>query len=385
MLLNKIFNRVDLDQFMAFFFALAITYILTPVIQSRAVKLGVLDKPSDRKLHTTPIPRLGGVAIYLSIFITSLLMLPHYWNYSVTSVGTFTLLGVFASGTIIFFVGLLDDLEPLSPQIKLTIQLIAATIAWYLGVKIITISNPLYHADFGFFKLSIGGQAIPFDPLISYFLTVIWIVGITNAINLIDGMDGLATGISLIGAMAIWAVSVDFKINQPGGALMAATIAGALLGFLRWNFNPARIFLGDSGAYLIGFLLASLTIGCTTKKVAIAVITPLMVLIFALPIVDTTLAIIRRLISGRPIMQPDKEHLHHKLLQLGFSQKITSYVLYTVSASFGILATYIISRRSCGRFLVLSALVVVIALFYALVINWKRQKIFRCFLPKKDQ
>lgn len=384
MLLNKIFNRVDLDQFSAFFFALAITYVLTPVIQSRAVKLGVLDKPSDRKLHTTPIPRLGGVAIYLSIFITSLLMLPHYWNYSVTSIGTFTLLGVFASGTIIFFVGLLDDLEPLSPQIKLTIQLIAATIAWYLGVKIITISNPFYHADFGFFKLSIGGQAIPFDPLISYFLTVIWIVGITNAINLIDGMDGLATGISLIGAMAIWAVSVDFKINQPGGALMAATIAGALLGFLRWNFNPARIFLGDSGAYLIGFLLASLTIGCTTKKVAIAVITPLMVLIFALPIVDTTLAIIRRLISGRPIMQPDKEHLHHKLLQLGFSQKITSYVLYTVSASFGILATYIISRRSCGRFLVLAGLVIVIALFYALVINWKRQKIFRCFLPKKD-
>lgn len=384
MLLNKIFNRVDFDQFIAFFIALAITYAITPIIQTRAFKLGVLDKPEERKLHTTPIPRLGGVGIYLSIFITSLFMLPHYWNYSVTSTGTFTLLGVFASGTIIFFIGLLDDIEPLSPQIKLFIQLVAATIAWYLGVKIISLSNPFYHSDFGFFKLSVGDQAIHFDPIVSYFLTVAWIVGITNAINLIDGMDGLATGVSLIGAMAIWAVSVDFKVNQPGGALMAATIAGALLGFLRWNFNPARIFLGDSGAYLIGFILASLTIGCTTKKVAIAVITPLMVLIFALPIVDTSLAIIRRLISGRPIMQPDKEHLHHKLLQLGFSQKITSYVLYSVSASFGILGTYIISKRSCGRFLVLSALVVLIALFYALVINWKRQKIFRSLMQKKD-
>ncbi len=377
MLLNKIFHQIDYIQFLAFFIALAITYVLTPIIQSRASRLGVLDQPSERKIHTSPVPRLGGVGIFASLFITSLFFLSHYWTYSVTSSGTFTLLGIFAGGVIIFFVGLLDDIEPLSPRIKLGVQFVSASIAWYLGVRIISLSNPFYHSNFGFFKLSVGDQGIHFDPVISYFLTVIWIVGITNAINLIDGMDGLATGVSLIGAVAIWSVSLDGKINQPGGALMAATIAGALLGFLRWNFNPARIFLGDSGAYLIGFILACLTIGCTTKKVAIAVITPLIVLVFALPILDTLMAIIRRLMSGRPIMQPDKEHLHHKLLKLGFSQKLTSYVLYSVSGFFGVLATYIISKRSSLRFLFIAGLIMTIALFYALVINWKRQKIFR--------
>jgi len=366
-----------LSNFLAFFFALAITYILTPVIQTRALKLGFLDKPSERKLHTTPIPRLGGVGIYVSLFLTSLLFLPTYWNYSLTSHSSFTLLGIFAGGTIIFFIGLLDDIEPLSPKIKLLIQFLAASIAWYLGVKIMSISNPLYHADFGLFKLSVGGSAIQFDPIISYFITIFWIAGITNAINLIDGMDGLATGVCIVGALAIWAVSLDYRIAQPAGALLAATIAGAMLGFLRWNFNPARIFLGDSGAYLIGFILACLTIGCATKKVAFAVITPLIVLVFALPIVDTFLAIIRRLMSGRPIMQPDKEHLHHKLLQLGFSQKITSYVLYSVSFVFGIVATLLISKGSFIRFTLLSVFIIALALFYALVINWKRQKIFR--------
>ncbi len=377
MLLNNYLYKVEPIQFIAFFIALAITFILTPVIQSRALKLGFLDAPSVRKLHKTPIPRLGGVGIYSSLFFTSLILLPVYLNYSITSYSSFTLIGIFSGGTIIFFIGLLDDLDPLPAKIKLLIQFLAATIAWYLGVRIMSISNPFYHSDFSIFKLSVGDQAYLFSPIFSYLITVIWIVGITNAINLIDGMDGLATGVCIVGALAIWAVSLDYRISQPEGALLAATIAGSLLGFLRWNFNPARIFLGDSGAYLIGFILACLTVGCATKKVAIAVITPLMLLIFALPITDTVLAIIRRLASGKPIMQPDKEHLHHKLLDLGFSQKITSYVLYFISFTFGIIATSLISKSSFLRFTFLSVFIMILSLFYALVINWKRQKIFR--------
>ena len=245
-------------------------------------------------------------------------------------------------------------------------------------------SNPFYHADFYLFKLSIGDQAINFDPLLGYFLTVLWVVGITNAINLLDGMDGLATGVCLISSVAIWAVSLDNKINQPGGALMAATLAGALLGFLRWNFNPARIFLGDSGAYLTGFVLASMAVGCVTKKVAVLIMSPVLFLIFALPIVDTLFAVIRRIITKRSIFEPDKGHLHHRILAIGLSQKTVSYLLYFISAVSGFLATYLISVRSTFRFLLLSLMIFAISLFYACIINWKHQKSFRniFFKPK---
>ena len=190
-------------------------------------------------------------------------------------------------------------------------------------------------------------------------------------------MDGLATGISLISAIAIWAVAVDYRINQPGGALMAATLAGALLGFLRWNFNPARIFLGDSGAYLVGFILAGLTASCVVKKVTVAVMLPVFILIFALPILDTLFAIVRRMLNKKSILEPDTEHLHHRILAFGVSQKIASYVLYCISAIAGLLACLIISNKSALRFIILSAFIVLMALFYACVINWKHQKIFR--------
>lgn len=377
MLLSKIIHNIESIQISGFAIALFISYLLTPLIQSRAQKLGVLDRPSKRKIHTTPVPRLGGVSIYASIFLTSLVFIAAYWHYKISVIGTFSLLGIFAGGTIIFFLGLLDDIEPLPAVYKLYIQIMAASIAWYLGIRIVHVINPFYHADLHFFSVSVGDQYFHFDRTASYLITLIWIIGITNAINLVDGMDGLATGVSLISAIAIWSVAVDYRISQSGGALMAATLAGALLGFLRWNFNPARIFLGDSGAYLTGFVLACLSVSCVIKKVALAVISPVLFLLFALPIIDTLFAIIRRTISKKSIFDPDKGHLHHRILAFGISQKYASYLLYLISALLGLLATYLVSFKSSLRFLVLSAFIVLIALFYTCVINRKRQKLFR--------
>lgn len=382
MQISDFFQNLEIVQLLGFLTALFISYLLTPLIQSRATKLGILDKPSKRKIHTAAVPRLGGVCIYISLFLTTLIFMAVYWKYQAFFIGTFTLLGIFAGGTIIFFLGLLDDIEPLPAVLKLIIQIIAAAVGWFLGIRILHLSNPLYHADFYFFKLSVGGQVIHFDPLLGFLLTVVWIIGITNAINLVDGMDGLATGICLISAIAIWAVSLDYKIGQPAGALMAATLAGGLLGFLRWNFNPARIFLGDSGAYLTGFVLSCLAVSCVSKKIALVIMTPVLVLIFALPIVDTLFAIIRRTVSRKSILEPDTGHLHHRILAFGLSQKITSYLLYFISCVSGFLATYLIGERSSHRFLILVFMVAAIALFYACIINWKHQKLFRNVFKK---
>ena len=384
LLISKYLYNIQLIQLSGFFIALTISYLLTPLIQSRASKLGLLDKPSYRKLHNKPIPRLGGVSIFVSLFLTTVFFIATYWKYRTALPGTFTLFGIFAGGTIIFFLGLLDDIEPLPALLKLFMQILAASVAWFLGIKIMHLVNPFYHLDLYFFKLSIGDQIIHFYPIISYLLTLAWIVIITNAINLVDGMDGLATGVSLISAIAIWAVLVDYRINQPAGALMAATLAGGLLGFLRWNFNPARIFLGDSGAYLTGFVLASLAISCVTKKLALAVMAPVLILIFALPIGDTLFAIIRRTLNRKPIMEPDKGHLHHRILATGISQKVASYFLYCISAVLGLLATYIVSVKSSLRFLILAGILFSIVIFYTFIINWKHQKLFRNIFTKSQ-
>lgn len=383
MLSHNVFFNIKVIQLSGFFIALLISYLLTPLIRSRAFKLGILDKPGERKIHDSAVPRLGGVSIYVSLFLTSLVFLTVYWNYNKSIDASFSLLGICAGGTIIFFLGLLDDIEPLHPLIKLVIQILAGTVAWLLGIKILSIINPFYHADFHLFEFSIGNPVIHFSPLVSYLITLLWLVGITNATNLIDGMDGLATGVSLISALAIWAVSMDYRINQPAPALMAATLAGGLLGFLRWNFNPARIFLGDSGAYLTGFVLAALAVDCATKKVALVTIAPVLILIFGLPIVDTLFAIIRRTINRKSILEPDTGHLHHRILAFGLSQKLTSYILYFVTAALGFWATYLISIKSTLRFLFLSTVVIGVVLFYACIINWKHQKLFRNIFTKE--
>lgn len=382
LLLNKFFYNLEYSQIFGFITAMLLSYLFTPVIRSRAIKLGFLDQPSARRIHDKPIPRLGGVSIYISLFLTSLIFIAIYLKYDSLNHIHFPLFGILAGGTVIFLLGLLDDIEPVLPLYKLLIQILAASLTWYLGVRIEHIVNPLYHADFHFFTFSVGDYLIGFNLLTSYLVTILWIIIITNAINLLDGMDGLSTGVSLISAIAIWAISMGKRIYEPSGALMAATLSGGLLGFLRWNFNPARIFLGDSGSYLTGFILSSLAICCVLKSVTLAIMTPMIILIFALPILDTLLAVIRRLIGKKSILEPDKGHLHHRVLAFGFTQKNAAYLFYIISIVFGMCATYIMSKQTLIRFIVLIVFVLLIMGFFTFVINWKRQKVFKGFVSK---
>lgn len=258
-------------------------------------------------------------------------------------------------------------------------QVLAASSAYSLGVRIKSLPIPGFgnHLNLGFTQiplesathgLSLGWWSLP--------LTVFWLVGIANAVNLIDGMDGLAAGVSAISALTIWSVSLAEGIERPYAALLAAVLAGSLLGFLRWNFNPARIFLGDSGAYLVGFVLGAISImGVIKGATACTLIVPtfvLVLLILFFPILDTAWAIIRRVAKGRSIFEPDAAHIHHRLLQAGLSQKKVAYLIYFVSAVFGLVAASLVHQGK--YFLMLSGGVLIMAVFFAEVLNRHRQR-----------
>jgi UDP-GlcNAc:undecaprenyl-phosphate GlcNAc-1-phosphate transferase len=285
------------------------------------------------------------------------------------------LAGIALGGTLIFVLGLLDDLESLPAKLKLLVQMLAGCAAYSLGVRIKAIPMPArLDLDIGFLHLH-GGTPIELG-VFSLPLTVLWLVGISNAVNLIDGMDGLAAGVSAISALTIWTVALGTSIDRPYAALTAAVLAGALLGFLRWNFNPARIFLGDSGAYLTGFILGAVSITGVIKGAAAAtLIVPtflLVLLILFFPILDTSWAIVRRVAKGKSIFSPDAGHIHHRLLQAGLSQKKVAYLLYGVSAALGLVAAFLVHQQT--YFLKLGGVVLLMAVFFAEVLNRRNQR-----------
>jgi UDP-GlcNAc:undecaprenyl-phosphate GlcNAc-1-phosphate transferase len=355
-----------------FLIALSISWWLTPEIRSRALRLGLVDKPDEeRRIHKVPVPRLGGVAIYISFVLTITIM--------IAITGMFPkqdgLAGIAVGGTLIFVLGLLDDLESLPAKVKLLVQVLAGCAAYSLGVRIKQIPIPAtMNFDLGFLHIH-GGEPIQLG-IWSLPLTVFWLVGISNAVNLIDGMDGLAAGVSAISALTIWAVALADSIGRPYAALFAAVLAGALMGFLRWNFNPARIFLGDSGAYLTGFILGAVSItGVLKGATAVTLIVPtfiIVLLILFFPLLDTTWAIIRRVSRGKSIFQPDAEHIHHRLLQAGLTQKTAAYIIYGISAALGLVAAHLVKQDS--YFLILSVSVLAMAVFFAEVVNRHRQR-----------
>jgi len=365
-------GQPDQTQIPGFLIALSISWWLTPEIRARALRLGLVDKPDEeRRIHKVPVPRLGGVAIYISFVLTITLM--------IIITGLFPrqdgLAGIAVGGTLIFVLGLLDDLESLSAKVKLLVQVLAGCAAYSLGVRIKQIPMPMsMNFDLGFLHvhggdpIQLGAWAMP--------ITVFWLVGISNAVNLIDGMDGLAAGVSAISALTIWAVALADSIARPYPALFAAVLAGALMGFLRWNFNPARIFLGDSGAYLTGFILGAVSItGVLKGATAVTLIVPtflIVLLILFFPLLDTSWAIVRRIARGRSIFQPDAEHIHHRLLQAGLSQKSAAYMIYGLSAALGFLAAHLVHQELYYTTLGISVLAM--AIFFAEVVNRHRQK-----------
>jgi len=351
----------------AFIVPVALALVLTPWVMKFAGIIGALDKPNARKVHTKVTPRLGGAVIYLSIALTSVFAFL-FFNFQGLEFAVHyqkvILIGV--ALTLVFLLGVWDDITPLKPGLKFALQIGIASIVYFAGVKISTIMNPLS-------AYTINVQ------LIDYPLTILWIVGVTNAINLIDGLDGLASGVATIASVSIFSVSA--YSGEFGNAYIALILAGSLVGFLRYNFNPAKIFLGDSGSLLLGFLLAILSIQSPNKvSTGFSILFPILVLGF--PLTDTAIAMLRRFLSSflengstkahqgikgklYKMFLPDKSHIHHQLLAQGLTHRNTVIVLYIISAFFAFTA-FSISMLSSFKDVALAVTAVLAILFFGI-------------------
>lgn len=309
-------NIESLLLILSFIVAFLVAFASTPLAEKIAVKIGAIDVPKDnRRMHKKPIPRLGGIAIFFG-FLVSILCF---------GVLTPQIIGILVGSLIIVILGGLDDRKPIRAIYKLLVQIVAALIVVLSGVKIEIFTNPNLFSSTDF--LILGNLSIP--------ITVIWIVAITNAVNLIDGLDGLAAGIASISSICLLVVALI--VSETNIAIFTACIAGACFGFLPYNINPAKIFMGDSGSTFLGFALACISVEGLFKGYAvISFAVPLLIL--ALPLFDTSIAILRRIKNKKPIMQPDRGHLHHKLIDMGFSQKQSVLILYGISALLGLCA-----------------------------------------------
>ncbi|MCU6708463.1 undecaprenyl/decaprenyl-phosphate alpha-N-acetylglucosaminyl 1-phosphate transferase [Paenibacillus sp. J5C_2022] len=305
--------------------ALILALVMTPLIKKLAFKVGAIDKPNHRKVHTRIMPRLGGLAIYIAFVGAFLILQPFIpegllrpWDVNMIN-------ALLVGGTIIIILGALDDRFELSAKVKLLGQLLAACVVVFgFDIHINLVNVPF------------GESMQPIAEWIGIPLTLFWIVGVTNAINLIDGLDGLAAGVSGI-AIATIAVMAAFMGYQPV-ILLSTLLLGGIIGFLVFNFHPAKIFMGDSGSLFLGFSLATLSMLGFKQVTIVSFVTPL--LIIGVPLSDTFFAIVRRWVNKKPLFAPDKEHLHHRLQDLGFSHRRTVLIIWGVAAVFGLLAIF---------------------------------------------
>ena len=335
--------------FALFLIATFASLVITPLVRRLCQRYSFLDVPRDaRRVHSTAIPRLGGIAIFASLML-ALSTLPFVDNLLTHSLRARLpdLLVTLLPATLVLCLGIYDDLRGVNATVKFIALGLIATLFYFLGGRIEILAIPFF-----------GGVHLP--STVGFIVTLVWLVGIANAFNLIDGMDGLASGAALFSSMVILVVSLAGE--NPFMIVMTLVLCGALTGFLRYNFNPASIFLGDSGALFVGFTLAALSVLGTQKATtAVAVITP--ILAFGLPVVDTGMTMARRLISGRPIFQGDSEHIHHMLLARGWSQRHAALILYAVCAAFGLLAA--ISTKTSSPLTGLVLFVIAVAVIVA--------------------
>lgn len=338
----------------AFFGAGLISYVLTPSVKKLAHKIGAIDVPKDaRRMHKRPIPRLGGLAIYLAFVVVALFFAEWTLQNACILIGS----------AIIVVLGICDDRKPLSAKFKFCVQLIAAAIPVVIGnLRIELITNPNLLSDSLYVKF--GVFAIP--------ITIIWIVAITNAVNLIDGLDGLAVGVSTIACMMMLAVSL--MIGEVHIAWILAALAGACIGFMPYNLNPASIFMGDTGSTFLGFMLATLSIQGMFKVYAI-ISFAVPFLILGLPIFDTAFAITRRVLSGRSPMSPDRGHVHHRLMDMGFNQKQAVAILYFISAILGSMAVVLTASGELRAIVMAIAVIMAIAIGGSVVIMSEQHKL----------
>jgi len=308
---------------LGFVIALILALIMTPLVKKFAFKIGAIDKPNHRKVHTRIMPRLGGLAIYIAFVGAFLLLSPFIPDGLLRPRDVNMINALLVGGTIIILIGALDDRFELSAKVKLLGQIIAACVVVF-GFDV--------HIDL--VNIPFGETMQPIAEWIGIPLTILWIVGVTNAINLIDGLDGLAAGVSGI-AIATIAVMATLMGFQPV-ILLSTLLLGGIIGFLVFNFHPAKIFMGDSGSLFLGFSLATLSMLGFKQVTIVSFVTPL--LIIGVPLSDTFFAIIRRWVNKKPIFAPDKGHLHHRLQDIGFSHRRTVLIIWGVAALFGIIA-----------------------------------------------
>jgi UDP-GlcNAc:undecaprenyl-phosphate/decaprenyl-phosphate GlcNAc-1-phosphate transferase len=293
-----------------FLLAWVTTYRFIPTVRSFALRVGWADEPNARRLNREPLPNAGGLAIYAGV--VAALILATFLRPIVLENVLAEVLTILLGGSILVLVGFIDDQYGLPAYIRLLTQILASMLLIANGIHI---------------QVTLG---TPIDPLLSTLITLLWVVGITNAINLMDGMDGLAGGISFITAMSLLAVSAQFEARAAATFLLAA-LGGAALGFLRHNFHPSHIIMGDAGAYFFGYVLAAASILGNLKVNTVFAIVPT-ALFLLLPVLDTTQVFVRRLMAGKnPLSTPGKDHLHHRLLALGLSQRRTALTLWIVT------------------------------------------------------
>ena len=315
--------------------AFLISLLMTPLVKKLAFRVGAVDRPEARKVHSRLMPRMGGLAIFLGFTITILLVEPM----------TKSNIGLLAGGLLILLLGLADDIVGVSPRMKLLGQIIAAGVLVGFGEKIDFLTNP-FGAHMFYLPAAVG---IP--------LTIFWIVGVTNAVNLVDGLDGLAGGLAAIASLTL--ALIGWANDQMMIVVPAVILSASIIGFLKYNFHPAKIFMGDSGSLFLGYMLAGLSvIGLTKGAAVISVFVP--ILILGIPIFDTLYAIVRRFINNQPILEADKGHLHHRLLAIGLSHRQTVVAIYGISSVLGgcaIVLTFLTTAQAFVAFLGISVLV----------------------------
>ncbi|QOV21931.1 MraY family glycosyltransferase [Anabaenopsis elenkinii] len=302
---------------LTFLLAWLVTWRLIPTVRKFALRVGWADQPNARRLNQQPLPNAGGLAIYAGV-IAAMVLASLLRPIALQSVLA-QVLTILLGGSILVLVGFIDDQFGLPPSVRLCTQIVTALLLYANGISI----------DVGF--------NTPIDSLFSMAVTVLWVVGITNAINLMDGMDGLAGGVSFITAMSLLGVAAQFP-NRAAAILVLAALGGAALGFLRHNFHPSMIIMGDAGAYFFGYVLSATSILGNLQQNTIFALGPT-ILFLILPVLDTTQVFIRRLLAGKnPLSTPGKDHIHHRLLAWGFSQRHAALTLWSISLVFNLVA-----------------------------------------------
>lgn len=336
----KCFSELAISIIITIATAFIVSFAATPIVRSFAEKVGAIDIPSDeRRVHDHPIPRMGGLAIFLGFLVGVLLF---------TNI-TGQIKGVLLGSIIIVITGAVDDIVSLKAWVKLLLQILAACLPIIYGVRIEILMNPVFWSEAEY--LILGNWAVP--------ITILWIVGITNSVNLIDGLDGLAVGVSTISSITMLVIAL--LVADSNVAIILAALVGACVGFMPYNMNPAKIFMGDTGSLLLGYILATVSIlGLFKFYAVISFAVPLLAL--AVPLFDTISSFFRRLFKAQNPFHADRGHLHHRLLDIGLSQKQAVAILYSISAILGLAAVLITTSGE------LRALILIIAFFLCVCI-----------------